>query len=182
MFRSKRQFVFAPVRFRISPPKRMRFPPRSLRRFLKGPPWLIRRGCFYGPPLEGDVDDDRDRGIIGAFICVRLHEQLYSVLRWMQKTDFSDAFGAVPGGFKSQDLLCGNRAKPGASTRARLANGGPDPAGMSMADFIEYRGGVSLFLPSLAALRVLASQPAQLPGISETNAQREPVPVGVSYE
>ena len=61
---------------------------------------VVRRGFSYGPHLEGTQDDGKDRGVIGLFYFARINEQFYTILRWMQKTDFSDAYKTVPNGLR----------------------------------------------------------------------------------
>ncbi len=60
--------------------------------FPAGFPRVLRRGTPYGPPLEGEHDDNRDRGTVGMFLCANLNNQFYSLTRWIGKTDFSDAY------------------------------------------------------------------------------------------
>ena len=125
-------------------------------RFPKGPPRLIRRGFVYGPPLEGTIDDGVDRGLVGLFFCARLNEQLYTVLRWMQETEFGDVFFARPNGDRGQDAILGNRSKAHANTRMSIPNAGGELA-PSLPAFVRFKGVAPLFAPSLSALRVLAA-------------------------
>ena len=73
-------------------------------RFPRGTPRLIRRGFSYGPPLAGAVEDGVDRGLVGLFCFARVNEQFYTVMRWLQKTDFSDTFKTTPDGLKLEQF------------------------------------------------------------------------------
>src|SRR5262249_225079 len=57
--------------------------------FPAGSPRLLRRGTPYGPPLDGEADDHVDRGVVGMFFCANIDRQFYTIMRWMNKTDFS---------------------------------------------------------------------------------------------
>ena len=142
-------------------------------RFPKGPPRVIRRGFSYGSQLDGTQDDGKDRGVIGLFYFARVNEQFYTILRWMQKTDFSDAFKQIPNGLNAQDALMGNRAEPRASTEflvplAQAANSLLQtsdaslesfriPLTLQLMDFIRYKGVAVLFAPSMKALNTMIS-------------------------
>lgn len=128
-------------------------------RFPNGPPRLLRRGFSYGPPLSGPTDDGLDRGLFGIFLCARINEQFYTVLRWMQQTDFSDAFSGKAPGRAGQDRVMGSRLAGGGNTRpdteATEVIGGKISK-ISLLPFIRYRGVKPLFVPSIPSLRVLA--------------------------
>ncbi|MGO6883251.1 hypothetical protein ELI36_37485 [Rhizobium ruizarguesonis] len=130
-------------------------------RFPKGPPRLIRRGFSYGPPVEDPTAiDDQDRGLFGIFLCARVNEQFYTVLRWMQQTEFSDVFDDVQPGRSGQDMLTGTRL-PGGGNRT------PDSeveialaetaVSISLKSFIRHRGAAVLFVPSITALQTLVA-------------------------
>jgi len=125
-------------------------------RFPKGPPRFIRRGFSYGPTLDGVDDDGRERGLVGLFCFARINEQFYTILRWMQRTEFSEGFDRIPGGAAGQDAVTGPRGVPNANKTFHVPRAGNDPAHMQLADFIRYRGVVVLLAPSIAALRTLA--------------------------
>ncbi|MGV3635474.1 MAG: Dyp-type peroxidase [Pseudorhodoplanes sp.] len=126
-------------------------------RFGRGAPRLIRRGFSYGPPLNGETDDGADRGLVGVFFCARVNEQFYTVLRWIQKTDFSDDFESLPHGLRSQDGLFGNRSDPNAQTNFRLVRPAREPVDIPLKNFITYKGVVVLFAPSVRSLATLAA-------------------------
>ena len=54
--------------------------------------------------------------MVGLFFFARVNEQFYTILRWIYKTDFGDAFKTIPNGLNAQDGLVGNRADPKANT------------------------------------------------------------------
>lgn len=124
-------------------------------RFPKGPPRLMRRGFSYGAPLAGTADDGAERGLVGLFFCARLNEQFYTVLRWIQKTGFTEGFAQGGHSENMQDALVGLGAIPGADRRLRLgpAAGEAEPA---MRDVITYRGVGCFFAPNLTSLDQLA--------------------------
>jgi deferrochelatase/peroxidase EfeB len=124
-------------------------------RFPKGPPRVIRRGFSYGPHLDGIKDDEKDRGIVGIFFFGRVNEQFYTILRWINQTDFSDAYKKVPGGLNAQDALVGNRADPKANTRFFIPRSGKPALSLQLVDFVRYKGVAVLFAPSIKALNTL---------------------------
>lgn len=136
-------------------PNRVRFP--------AGPPRFIRRGFTYGSPLEGTTDDGVSRGIVGTFLCARVNEQFYTVLRWMQETQFAEGHYRKPYNAKMQDGLFGNRKMPGAKTGFPLARESGEPLRAELVDFIRYRGVSVFFLPSMASLARLCDRPAGRP-------------------
>jgi deferrochelatase/peroxidase EfeB len=125
-------------------------------RFPKGPPRVIRRGFSYGPHLDGTQDDGKDRGIIGLFYFARVNEQFYTILRWIQKTDFSDAFKKIPDGLNAQDALVGNREDPKANTRFEIPRADKAALSLQLQNFIRYKGVLVLFAPGMKALSVIA--------------------------
>jgi deferrochelatase/peroxidase EfeB len=126
-------------------------------RFPRGVPRMMRRGFSYGPRLDGTVDDGVDRGIIGLFCFARVNEQFYTVLRWLQQTDFSDAFKAIPNGLHAQDGLFGNRGFPGAEEQFRIPVAGGAPVTLQLKDFIRYKGVAVFFAPGIKALETLGA-------------------------
>ncbi|QDG78839.1 hypothetical protein [Labrenzia sp. PHM005] len=128
-------------------------------RFAAGPPRLVRRGFSYGPPLEGTEDDGQDRGLIGVFACARINEQFYTVLRWIQRTEFSDHFDTIRRGNRRQDMMFGLRDKPRAETTSYIpSTNGVAPLKLPLSDFIRYKGLAIFFAPSLKTLTYLAGQ------------------------
>jgi deferrochelatase/peroxidase EfeB len=129
-------------------------------RFPKGPPRVIRRGFSYGPHLDGTQDDGKDRGVIGLFYFARINEQFYTILRWMHKTDFSDAYKRLPNGYNAQDALIGNRADPKAETQFCVPLAEKSSLTFRLERFIRYKGVAVLFAPSIRALNVIVSEQA----------------------
>lgn len=126
-------------------------------RFPRGTPRLIRRGFSYGSPLAGAVEDGVDRGLVGLFCFARVNEQFYTVMRWLQKTDFSDTFKSIPDGLNAQDGLFGNRAFPGANAEYHVALSDGSAVNFQLRDFIRYKGVAVFLAPSMTALSVLSA-------------------------
>jgi deferrochelatase/peroxidase EfeB len=127
------------------------------RMFPKGPPRLMRRGFSYGKPLLSVEDDHQDRGVVGFFFCARVNQQFYTILRWIRKTDFSEAFETIPDGLRAQDALLGPRPDPSSNTKLYIPQAGTGPLSLSLANFVRFRGVAVLFAPSLKALKILSS-------------------------
>ncbi len=140
---------------RVCNPRDQQLTAANAGRFRKGPPRLIRRGFSYGPPLEGTVDDGVDRGLVGVFACARINEQLYTVLRWIQTTDFSDLFFDVKRGWLRQDNVFGLRRKHRVEASANIPVASAPPLELPLGSFIRFKG-LSLFMaPSLKSLKRL---------------------------
>jgi deferrochelatase/peroxidase EfeB len=124
--------------------------------FPQGFPRVLRRGSPYGPQLEGDEDDQQDRGTVGMFLCASINQQFYPLTRWIGKTDFSDVTEN-----HGQDPLIGGRSVPGAKTTFRIPTpNGPIQVG-GLVDFVRIQGVAIGLLPSIASLRNLS---APVPG------------------
>ena len=118
-------------------------------------PRVLRRGIPYGPPLVGDQDDDRDRGVLGLFLCADLRRQLYTLAGWIQRNDFSPVYDADR---RAQDAVVANRAKPGASSRFCLPGEGGDGGDALLAelpDFVHTKGTAFLLYPGRTMLQAL---------------------------
>ncbi|HET6318552.1 MAG TPA: Dyp-type peroxidase [Chloroflexota bacterium] len=111
---------------------------------------MIRRGTNYGPPLPAGVmdDDGADRGIVFVFIGAHLGRQFEFVKsQWLNDGNFT-------GLDEEKDLLVGDNDGTGTFTiprrpvRRRLHG---------VERFVITRGGEYCFLPSLSALRWLAT-------------------------
>lgn len=126
--------------------------------FPGGPPRLMRRGFSYGEPLQSVEDDHQNRGLVGFFFCARINQQFYTILRWMRKTEFSDAFKTIPDGLRAQDALLGPRPDQSSNTKLSIPGAGAGPLTLSLANFVKYRGVAVLFAPSLEALKILSSR------------------------
>lgn len=140
---------------RVCNPRDQELSPPNRLRFKNGPPQLVRRGFSYGPTLSDADDDGKDRGLVGVFACARINEQLYTVIRWMQETGFSDQFRNVKRGWLRQDNMFGLRSKPKAVPSANIRVSGGEALELPLRDFIHYRGLSLFFTPSLNSLRVL---------------------------
>lgn len=127
-------------------------------RFPDGPPRLMRRGFSYGAPLDGFEDDGAPRGLIGVFLCARLNEQFYTVLRWTQEASFSDFFRNYPDGKLSQDSIVGNRLKPNAKTDAHIPLSKDRALTIGLANFMKYCGVRPFLTPSMRSLAILAGE------------------------
>jgi hypothetical protein len=125
--------------------------------FPKGPPRLMRRGFSYGEALQSVEDDHQDRGVVGCFFCASVNQQFYTILRWIRKTDFNEAFETIPDGLRAQDALLGPRPDPRSNTNLYIPQVGTGPLNLSLANFVRFRGVVVLFAPSLKALNILSS-------------------------
>ncbi|MFN8373883.1 MAG: Dyp-type peroxidase [Anaerolineae bacterium] len=108
---------------------------------------ILRRGMPYGTTLQNDKDDGQDRGLV--FLCVNadIAVQYEFVQRWMNDPSFN-------GLYQDQDVFAHNHADPSYANipvhpvRKRVAYKG---------NFVTMRGGAYMFMPSMTALRYLAS-------------------------
>ena len=121
--------------------------------FPAGFPRVLRRGASYGTWLDGTVDDGKDRGILGMFLCANVNRQFYALTRWIAATNFSDAY-ADPNG---QDPLFASRAVPRASKRFTIPGENGKATLKGIPDFIRMQGVAILLLPSLPTLRRLSA-------------------------
>jgi deferrochelatase/peroxidase EfeB len=119
-------------------------------------PRVLRRGMPYGPPLAGDEDDGRDRGVLGLFLCADLRRQFYTLTGWVTRNDFSPVYDADR---RAQDAVVANRAKAGASNRFSLPGEGCDGRTAEVAelpDFVHTKGTAFLLYPGRPMLEALA--------------------------
>jgi hypothetical protein len=117
-------------------------------------PRILRRGSTYGPPLVGEEDDGVDRGLIGMFLCSNINMQFYSIMRWLNKTDFNPKCSDV----HAQDPLFGNRSVPDASNSFELEANGEKAAVSGLHDFVRTQGVLMLLMPSLSMLNQFSEQ------------------------
>ena len=122
--------------------------------FRAGFPRVLRRGSSYGSWLDGEVDDGKDRGIAGMFICANVNKQFYPLARWIGTTNFSDDYKDSPTG---QDPLFASRAVPNASSSFAIPTDDGPVVLEGLPDFIRIQGVAILFLPSLATLKTLST-------------------------
>jgi len=121
--------------------------------FPAGFPRVLRRGSSYGPSLEGEVDDGRDRGIAGMFICASINKQFYPLTRWIGTNNFSDDYADPTG----QDPLFGSREVPDAAHTLTIPTGNGPVILEGLPNFIRVQGAAMLLLPSVALLRRLSA-------------------------
>ena len=127
--------------------------PRNEGMFGAGTPRAIRRGSTYGPPLEGEVNDHEDRGLIGMFLCTNIETQFFSLMRWINETNFHAKVKNRHG----QDPLFGNRSFDQRSDRFEFQANGKQHVLTGLQDFIKTKGTLMLFVPSLEALRKMSA-------------------------
>jgi Dyp-type peroxidase family len=114
---------------------------------------IMRRGLPYGPPFDPDhPSDGMERGLLGLFICANLKDQFEFLMKhWVQDGDFI-------GIAEDRDPIAGNQPPEGGRFRFRDA-AGKRIALRGMPSFVTTRGAAYCFLPSLTALRWIASLP-----------------------
>ena len=130
---------------------------------------LLRRGRVFGPPLfdpqvldspaspGGEVlrdlrDDGEPRGI--HFLCV--NASIKSQFEFVQQTWCNNP--RFSGLHDNKDPIAGNNGCPGDPPSHMTIPGGPVPLRTAAVPrFVTVKGGAYLFMPSLAALRFLAS-------------------------
>jgi deferrochelatase/peroxidase EfeB len=112
---------------------------------------IMRRGVPYGPPFDPNRPDDGiERGLLGLFICGSLKDQFEFLMKhWVQDGDFI-------GMGEDRDPIVGNRPDGGGRFRFRDA-AGKKVSLRSMPSFVTTRGAAYCFLPSISALRWIAS-------------------------
>ncbi len=126
---------------------------------------LLRRGMPYGPKyLPEGPNDDVPRGIVGLFLCADLERQYEFILReWIQGDK------AVSGIAGQQDPIVGAQAtvrrdRPmDRSYRIPRGNGQADIVIGDMPRLVKTVGSVYLFMPGLAGVTYLATDPAPVP-------------------
>jgi hypothetical protein len=121
-------------------------------------PRVLRRGMPHGPPLVGDEDDGRGRGVLGLFLCADLRRQFYTLTGWIQRNDFSSVYDADR---RMQDALVAIRAKADVSTGFRLPGEGRQGNAAvlaSLPDFVHTKGTAFRLYPGRTMLQA-PSQP-----------------------
>lgn len=126
---------------------------------VDGVPRLIRRGVPFGPELDSTIDDGRERGLIGIFICASIQRQFYQLTRWMKRADFSPVF---KGNIRLQDPFS-NRSVPGAKADFNIPMSGGRIETCLMPDLVSTLGTALLLLPSRTGLDYLAADPPRTP-------------------
>ncbi len=113
----------------------------------------MRRGLPYGPyvPEGQPVRDEDDRGIIFMALGASLFRQFEFVQQqWVQ-------YGNDAHQGNDKDVLLGNHGDRGKFVIQGTDAGNPPFVCGHLPDFVELRGGDYFFLPSITALRMIAS-------------------------
>jgi len=114
---------------------------------------IMRRGLPYGPyvPEGQPVRDEDDRGIIFMALGASLFRQFEFVQQqWVQ-------YGNDAHQGNDKDVLLGNHGDRGKFVIQGTDAGNPPFVCGHLPDFVELRGGDYFFLPSITALRMIAS-------------------------
>ena len=127
---------------------------------------LIRRGMPYGPVYDpARPHDGHARGMLGLFLCVSLKDQFEFIMRhWVNDGLF--ARGLAPA---DKDPMVGAQ-QAGDSFSFPNADG-PKSSTEGLSRFVQTRGALYLFFPSLTGLRFLS----HLPDHPVTERQKEGV-------
>jgi Dyp-type peroxidase family len=115
---------------------------------------IIRRGLPYGPAFDpAHPDDGIERGLLGLFIGVSLKDQFeFLMSEWVN----GDTFAAGLGG--TRDPVLGNTAD-GEGKFVIPVETGDKIVVSGFSRFVTTRGSAYGFIPSLTALRYIASLP-----------------------
>lgn len=109
---------------------------------------IIRRGMPYGPPHDPHVPDSIERGLLGLFICVNLHDQFEFIMKnWINMSGFNGNLAP-----NHSDPLIGSNTAGGEF----LIPGRDGDTTLELSQFVTTRGGAYCFLPSVTALRHIA--------------------------
>ncbi|MDQ2881065.1 MAG: peroxidase [Actinomycetota bacterium] len=112
---------------------------------------LVRRGIAYGPPYDPEHPrDGQSRGLLGLFIGVSLHDQFeFLMTQWANDGIFTAGLG------RTNDPLIGAQANGAGTFSIPRAAGSVTLQGLPR--FVTTRGGAYCFLPSISAIRYLAT-------------------------
>jgi Dyp-type peroxidase family len=122
--------------------------------FPAGGPHLLRRGMAYGPELVGEVDDGKDRGLVGVFLCSNPRNQFFIVMNWINKADFSPVYSPLRS--RWQDMMMGDRSVRGAVAKGAIPTANGEILLDGLPQFIRTQGtAVALFL-GIKGLRQVA--------------------------
>src|SRR6266571_730189 len=113
---------------------------------------IVRRGMPYGPPYDPtNRNDGIERGLLGLFINGNLAQQFEFIMStWINQGDFV-------GLNNMQDPLVGNNTPQQSKFLIPSSGGTKKVTGFSR--FVITRGSLYCFLPSVTALKYLASLP-----------------------
>jgi deferrochelatase/peroxidase EfeB len=126
--------------------------------FRAGGPHLLRRGMAYGPELQGEQDDGVDRGLVGMFLCANLRTQFFTVMHWVNKTDFSTVFDTDR--LRWQDMMMGDRSTPGAVTKGAIRTAQGEILLNPLPRFIKIKGTALLLILGMTGLQRIAQEPS----------------------
>jgi deferrochelatase/peroxidase EfeB len=115
---------------------------------------LVRRGMPYGPPYDPSTPSDGvERGLLALFLCASIRDQFEFIMsEWVE----SGLFTAGLRGTK--DPLVGNNSP--AKSKLVIPSGGGDRVITGFSRFVTTRGAAYCFLPSVTALKYIASLPS----------------------
>ncbi len=125
--------------------------------FPAGGPHVLRRGMAYGPELRGERDDGVDRGLVGMFLCANLRTQFFTVMHWINKTDFSTVFDTDR--LRWQDMMMGDRSTAGAVTKGAVRTAQGEIVLNALPAFIKIKGTLLLLLLGIKGLQRIAQEP-----------------------
>lgn len=124
---------------------------------------IVRRAIPYGPELDPNNPDDIERGLIGMFINVDIANQFeFLTSQWDNTSDFVKSVRG-PGGvnpvnnISGQDIFLGVDDASASSFTLSTAQGNQNITGFGR--FVITRGGAYCYLPSITAMKYLASLP-----------------------
>lgn len=119
---------------------------------------ILRRGALYGTPLPEGEDDGQPRGLLFMAINANLQQQFEFIqTMWINNGRFSNLNGET-------DPLIGCPLSSDSNHRQFTIQDQPVRKRLSLSEFVTLKGGGYFFLPSLSAIRFLAtlqSEPAQ---------------------
>ncbi len=109
----------------------------------------------YGPPFDPQHPDDKDRGLIGLFICGDLQLQYEFILRVWANGDL-----ATHGLRGTRDPLIGHQPDNGGHFVVRIDDSRDPIVLTGIPTLVKTRGSVYCFVPGIGGLRYLACLPA----------------------
>lgn len=112
---------------------------------------LVRRGMPYGPPVDPMTPDNHKRGLLGNFIGASISAQFEAIM-----SDWLNLGLQHPDITGSNDPLLGANCPKTSWFDIRLRDGSSFRL-YGLPRFVHPRGGAYLFLPSLPAIRAMAT-------------------------
>lgn len=111
---------------------------------------LVRRGMSYGPDFDLNKPDNRERGLLGNFLCANLGAQFEAIMYdWLnlglQHPDLTGSNDPLLGANSPDTSWFDITTRAGGTIRLR-----------GLPRFVQCRGGVYTFLPSLRAITYLS--------------------------